>query len=435
MSQDKPDIMLLVIDSLRSDHLGCYGYERDTSPFLDKLADKGVKLENCYANSYWSVPSHASLFTGDLVSEHKVISNENPELKPENSLINYLNDEGYFTYGNSNNMWVNDLYNYDQAFDKFDFQLWASDLGDRESNKMLKNLHRKDWDSRKQKYLHALKKASKKGPGTVLKLLGFKFQRKYGKRWGLSDYGANKSIRRIKEKSRETSQPFFGFCNFMEAHAAYTPPLGFKRKYSSYYRPKNGIVNAKEKVEGENLQKRINLYDDCIRYIDHQLKEFIQEFEEENPETVFIITSDHGELFFDNSLEHEKPEQGHDTPSCSDEMLKVPFIIYSKKTDLADLFEVNELVSLRETKEIIKSIINRKKFGSKGFIISENIDKDQLSCKIATDGESKAVKTEKETYLYGEKGEEMEEKLAQTETIQKLESITWEKEILDEVKL
>lgn len=431
-SEGKPDIIFLVIDSLRADHLGCYGYERLTSPFLDKLAEEGVKFENCYANSYWSVPSHASIFSGELVSDHKVISSEDPEFVAENNLISYLNGEDYFTYGNSNNMWVNDLYGYDEAFDKFDFQLWASDLGDRKSNEMLKNLHRKEWDSRIEKYLNALKKAGRRGPKSVLKLLSFKFQRKYGKRWGLSDYGAKKSIRRIQDESKDR-KPFFAFCNFMEVHAAYTPPLGFKRKYSSYHWPKNGIVNTKSKVGEKELQKRINLYDDCIRYIDHKLKEFINDYQEENPETVFIITSDHGELFFDNSLDHEEPEQGHDTPSCSDEMLKVPFIIYSQKTDIQSLFHQKEITSLRETKTIIQSIINKEKFQSKGYIISENIDKEQKSCKIATDGKNKAVKTEKDTYLYGEKAEEMKEKLEQTKSIQKLELVTWEKEILDDL--
>ncbi|MFB6174400.1 MAG: sulfatase-like hydrolase/transferase [Candidatus Nanohalobium sp.] len=431
-SVDKPDIMLLVIDSLRPDHLGCYGYERETSPFIDSLAEKGVKFEKCYANSFWSVPSHASIFTGDLVSDHKIISNENPELERENLLVNSLKEKGYHTYGNSNNMWVNDLYGYDEAFDDFDFQLWASDMGNRDSNEMLKEIHRGDWDSRKEKYLSAMKKAAKKGPGTVLKLAGFKFERKFGKRWGISDYGSTKSIRRIKRKGKQVEKPLFAFCNFMEVHAAYSPPIGFSRKFSSYYRPKDGVVNAREKAKGENLQKRINLYDDCIRYIDKQLKDFITEYRGENPETVFIITSDHGELFFDNSLEHEEPAQGHDTPSCSDEMLKVPFIIYSEETNLDGLFEPEDITTLREIQKMIESLLDREPFEAKGYAIAENIDDEEKSCKMITDGKNRAVIDEDGEHLYGD--EEITQSLLgklkkETKTLQKLESITYHKEI------
>jgi arylsulfatase A-like enzyme len=438
-SKKKPDIMLLVIDSLRADHLRCYGYERETSPFIDKLAERGVKFENCYANSFWSVPSHASIFTGDLVSNHKIISNENPELDKENSLVKSLKREGYYTYGNSNNMWVNDLYGYDEAFDKFDFQLWASDMGDKESNQMLKELHRGDWNSRKEKYLEAIKKASKKGPKTLLKIAGFKFERKFGKRWGLSDYGATKSIRRIKKNGKESKKPFFAFCNFMEVHASYSPPIGFKREFSSYYRPVDGVVNAREKASGQKLQKRINLYDDCIRYIDSKLKELIENYKEENPETVFIITSDHGELFFDNSLEHEEPEQGHETPSCSDKMLKVPLILYSKETDLNHLFNESSLVDLKDLQSIISSIIDQKEFDGEDFIISENIKENQTSCKVARDdNRNKAIIRGKKEYFIGnkEKGEQLMKILKEkTETIEKLESKTWEKEIVDDIDI
>jgi hypothetical protein len=58
------NIILVSIDTLRADHLGCYGYERNTSPNIDRLAKEGIRFDNAIASSSWTLPSHASMFTG-----------------------------------------------------------------------------------------------------------------------------------------------------------------------------------------------------------------------------------------------------------------------------------------------------------------------------------------------------------------------------------
>src|SRR5262249_45270161 len=65
-----PNILLIVIDTLRADHLSSYEYQRATSPNIDDLARRGVLFENAIAPSSWSLPSHASLVTGRPVHEH-----------------------------------------------------------------------------------------------------------------------------------------------------------------------------------------------------------------------------------------------------------------------------------------------------------------------------------------------------------------------------
>ncbi len=59
-----PNLILISIDTLRADHLGTYGYERDTSPHLDAFARRGVVFENALAPSSWTLPSHATMMTG-----------------------------------------------------------------------------------------------------------------------------------------------------------------------------------------------------------------------------------------------------------------------------------------------------------------------------------------------------------------------------------
>lgn len=70
---DLPNIVLVVVDTLRADHLGSYGYDRPTSPFLDSLAAEGVLFESAYSTSNWTRPAVASLLTSTMPSEHGVV--------------------------------------------------------------------------------------------------------------------------------------------------------------------------------------------------------------------------------------------------------------------------------------------------------------------------------------------------------------------------
>jgi arylsulfatase A-like enzyme len=77
LAAEPPRVVVLVtIDTLRADHLGCYGYSRPTSPFLDRLARQGVLFEHVYASSSMTAPSHASLFTGLYPPQHGVRVND-----------------------------------------------------------------------------------------------------------------------------------------------------------------------------------------------------------------------------------------------------------------------------------------------------------------------------------------------------------------------
>ena len=70
-----PNLIVITMDTLRSDHLGCYGYHRDTSPALDALAARSLVFERCYAPIPRTAPSHTSLFTGVYPYEHGITQN------------------------------------------------------------------------------------------------------------------------------------------------------------------------------------------------------------------------------------------------------------------------------------------------------------------------------------------------------------------------
>jgi hypothetical protein len=71
----RPDIILVSIDSLRFDHLGCYGYAKPTSPNIDRIAEQGVRCESAVSTTSWTLPAHAALMTGLFDSTHGVVGN------------------------------------------------------------------------------------------------------------------------------------------------------------------------------------------------------------------------------------------------------------------------------------------------------------------------------------------------------------------------
>ena len=71
-------VLLISIDTLRADHLGCYGYERPTSPSIDRFAAAGLLFENAISQSSWTMPAHASMMTGLLPEEHELIMYPTP---------------------------------------------------------------------------------------------------------------------------------------------------------------------------------------------------------------------------------------------------------------------------------------------------------------------------------------------------------------------
>ncbi len=93
----KYNLLLISIDTLRADHLKCYGYKRDTSPHLDQLAREGVLFENLTAASSWTVPSHMSMFTSLYPSVHGVQTFTSQLGEGVPTLAQCLAESGYVT--------------------------------------------------------------------------------------------------------------------------------------------------------------------------------------------------------------------------------------------------------------------------------------------------------------------------------------------------
>ena len=124
----QPDLVLVIIDTLRADHVGAYGYARPTTPNLDALAAEGVLFERAYAQASWTLPSFASLFTGLYPHQHRVVrdgreSTRFGRLAPEvDTLAERLKRAGYATAAIINNTFLAPEFALNQGFDLYDWR-------------------------------------------------------------------------------------------------------------------------------------------------------------------------------------------------------------------------------------------------------------------------------------------------------------------------
>jgi arylsulfatase A-like enzyme len=124
-----PDLMLVVLDTVRSDHLSVYGYERKTSPELARLVQRGRLFERAWSTSSWTAPAHASLFTGLLPAAHHT-TQESWTLPSElYTLAEILRDSGYDTVGIVGNPVLSHERQFDQGFATW-IETWHTAEGD-----------------------------------------------------------------------------------------------------------------------------------------------------------------------------------------------------------------------------------------------------------------------------------------------------------------
>ena len=116
--------ILISIDTLRADHLGCYGYERDTSPFIDTLAAHGTLFENAYVQLPGTLPSHMSIFTGLYPSEHNVFPPDGVLSASIPTLPEILMANGFRTGGHTEGGYVHGDYGFARGFEEFSHEAW-----------------------------------------------------------------------------------------------------------------------------------------------------------------------------------------------------------------------------------------------------------------------------------------------------------------------
>lgn len=293
-----PNIVVIVVDALRADHLSSYGYERQTTPNIDRLASEGILFENAIATSSWTPPSHASLFTGRYVYEHGA------DLKPLDyrypTIAEDIQKLGYRTgafLGNYENL--NRTVGLARGFQRYED--YYQSLGSMVNNTLLGHLIIYEG-------LHRV--------------------------FGMDNPVGRKLASQINDSTldwidRHPENPFFIFINYFDTHDPYTPPQPYRSKFSSVKNP-GGLINSYWDEDHiyilsspEQLQEEIDAYDGAIAYVDDKISQFIEGLQKRGltENTIVIILSDHGESFGEHGLLHH-----HN--SLYREMIHVPLIFW-----------------------------------------------------------------------------------------------------------
>jgi len=271
---DRPNVLLVTFDTLRADHVGCYGYESIETPAIDALAARGILFENAYATIPVTLPSHASILTGLYPHQHGVRDNGVYRLDEETTtLAEVLQSAGYETAAFVGAYVLDSDFRIDQGFDHYDDEmdepLQGEDPfagGDRFPSYTNRWLER--WKQPYQRRAEAVVERA------IAWLAG-----------------------------RERTAPFFCWVHLFDPHHAYTPPEPWASMYDPDYDgpvdgTSAGLAKAAEEHGGQVLARdfgrMITLYDGEISYADHWLGELLGSIPES---TLVVFTADHGEAF------------------------------------------------------------------------------------------------------------------------------------------
>lgn len=307
-----PNIVFLLLDTARARNFSCYGYDRKTTPFIDKLAKDSVLYRNAFSNSIYSLPSYGSIFTGQYPSQHAAID-WNQKVN-ENTLVSGLNEKGYETHAVSTHL-VSDQFGIGRDFDSTEMVFVNSRdslfQNDPVMDEMANKANKDGWKSEREKYLYFIKLLSDNPSYKSLLNGGYQLLEKVRKSKGWwRDDGAAKAVESAKSVIDSTGTPFFLFMNFIETHDPYRPPRKFIRKFLPSDITIGEIEDALsyssvratlgyDKVDETQREILMALYDAELAYIDSKIEEFHTHLRKKKfaENTIFIIVSDHGDFF------------------------------------------------------------------------------------------------------------------------------------------
>ena len=322
INEEKPNIVLVVIDTLRKDHLKCYGYSKETAPHLTGIAQNSIIFKNFYSTASHTLPSHLAVFSSNLPDPKN--------LKLENSFVQALKQLRYKTYGVSASPVLRREYNFDLGFDHYEPDMY---LKNRNNQNLLIRFNRMEEISGKNNIYSDFIKTHLAVTADLTNEVIFRFLEQH-----------------VKTSNKEN---FFLFINYLDPHDPYFPHdrkslnvnYNLRNKTSGLSEFWNNLVNLRS-------EKIIDLYDDEILFADHHIYEMLNKLKQlklfEN--TVFIITSDHGEILGEHNL------FTHNL-ALYDEEIEIPFFIFGKGINKR---KIDGYFSHLDTGEIVLSIANKK---------------------------------------------------------------------------
>jgi arylsulfatase A-like enzyme len=281
-SATQPNIVLLIVDSVRADHVSAYGYARSTTPNLDTLmADQGVRFEQATATAPWTFPSNASMMTGRHHARMGINWQTSGIPAEAPTLAQRLRNAGYYTAGFVSPYYVSSWLGFNRGFDTFDDTLNTRPL-------------------------------SNKGRAGEVNAL------------------ATSWLQQTWLPSGQ-AKPLFLFLYYLDPHVWYTPPAPYDARYDptytgtltgTAYGTSEPVVSGEIVPTTRDVEHLIALYDGEIAYCDVQLKQILDTLETMQllDNALVAVAADHGEMFG----EHGKWTHSN---SVYEELLRVPLLL------------------------------------------------------------------------------------------------------------
>ncbi len=270
-----PNVLLYIVDTVRADHIGLYGYEPEISPRVDAFADRSIAFMDAVAQTPWTRASVASILTGLYPDNHHTNTGDEKLAKEFVTLAEVLSEKGYETAALVTNGNLAPEFDLGQGF---------------------------------QTYVH-------------LKERGVEVHRRAAELH-------EEAISWLDERSKE--RPFFLYLHATDPHAPYTPPFEYQEEFAPNLRYPEarsleviaGLFKGERQADDDLRNDLISLYDAEIAYWDHEFGNLLDHLENAGlaDNTIVVLVSDHGEEF----AEHGRWQ--HST-SVHSELIQVPFVI------------------------------------------------------------------------------------------------------------
>ncbi len=304
-TQTQPDIIFILIDTLRADHLPMYGYSRQTAPRLTELAKSGMTFKYMYAPASATRPSVASIFSSLYPAVHQ--TNHERDYLPNSivTLAEVLREGGYQSLAIAANPNISPVFGFAQGFDHYE-------MAHSDSAFKITTLGSVVEDTLGRRFVDNL--FSK----------GTEFS-------GLADNLTNIALRRVAERERK---PTFLYVHYIDPHWPYTPPKPYDRAFDVARGPSirqapstqqaniDPLALVPERVAPDKVSHTLDQYDGEILFSDHHIARLLDGLEAMGlmKNAMVVVTSDHGEEFWEHG------RRGHDK-TLYNEVLHVPFLL------------------------------------------------------------------------------------------------------------
>lgn len=361
----RPNVILIVLDTVRADHLSVYGYGRPTTPNLARFASQATLFQRAVAAGEWTLPSHASIFTGLYAIRHGAHYQPNFRSsalsRDSETIAEMLSRRGFATAAVTSNCGVvSKQFHFDQGFEHFDQSF---------------NRHAVGWYSTSPNSLR----------GTLSRIRGLLPSRLMADSRPASVI--NSAASGVLDLLQEKKRPFLLFLNYMDTHDPYVSSSGFENLYgrkgslysaNEYQHLRTSSASGQQRIAPEEVEGLTARYDAALTSLDAELGNLFDGLRRRGrfDNSLIIVTADHGEAL------GERGHLGHGGLSVYDNQVHVPLII--KFPNARDGVVIQDPVS---HVDIVPTILETLGYGLPGSL-------DGVSLASAAPGAPRAVFSE-----------------------------------------